>query len=350
NLLIDVQGGDVNNGQATIPRDGTYYVRVQPWNGDYNTEYRFRVTLAPPGSGQMETEANDQFSQADGLSFTLAGNQLSNRIYGLLDTDDGPGDYFGLGNIAAGTEVAAALDLPTSTTLTSYTLQLYRSSNAGTPVATSTDGPLTHLLQPGDEDTYYLRLTGTGLGMLAEYFINTSLTDTTPPTITSVSLPAEGVTLDFFGRSFSIGYSEDMLPETVNEPANFELLGSGGDGTFDDGNELIYALAPASYASGLSQGFTITDGPLLADDYRFTVTTNLRDKLNNNLAAPYVRTFSITDVAGYVSEDRDNDSFASADSLSLAPDLGAFDSSFVNSGISQSSAGSDPRDIVSADF
>jgi hypothetical protein len=149
---------------------------------------------------------------------------------------------------------------------------------------------------------------------------------------------------------FTLSFSEDMLAATVSAAANYELLGSGGDGTFADGNEELYTVAVGSYASGLSNSYSIPDGPLQPDTYRFRVKTGLRDKLNNPLAAEHVRSWSVQAVPGYVFESRSNESFATADSVSVNVMPGEFDGSFLDAGLVRGSVGNNPYDVEAADL
>jgi hypothetical protein len=140
---------------------------------------------------------------------------------------------------------------------------------------------------------------------MAEYFEDFLLSDTVAPAITGDTLPGEGSTQSFVYPYFTLNFSEDMLASTVNAASNYELLGSGGDGTFADGNEVVYTVSVGSYSSGLSNSYSIPDGPLQPDDYRLRVTTGLKDKLNNPLAAEHVRSWTVESVPGYVFEDRE---------------------------------------------
>ncbi|GAA5482918.1 hypothetical protein Hsar01_02144 [Haloferula sargassicola] len=316
NLLIDVQGGDVNNGQATIPRDGTYYVRVQPWNGDYNTEYRFRLTLGPVGAGQMESETNDQISQADGLTLALSGNQRSGRIYGLIDTDDSSGDWFSLGNLSAGTEVRVRLDLPSTTTLGSYTLNLRRSNN--TVVATSSDAELVHTIPAGEDDAYYVQLSATGRGMMAEYFANVSITDLIPPSIVGDTLPDPDST--GLIQTFALTFNKDMSAATVTNPANYSLVWNGPDQTPATGDDVSMPIQPSSYSSGLTASYTIIGSPLQPGGYQFRVN-GLKDVFGNLIPVPYERSFTILGPGGYQTEQENNNNGASATLLVLNEDL-----------------------------
>ena len=330
-----------------IPRDGTYHLRVAEWYG-YRGEYRFRTSLAPAGT-QIETEDNNAISQSNSVAFTLAGNSLSATTGGYVAAYDAPGDYFNLGNLAAGTQVTANLRLPSTSTL-APALTLFKAN--GTAVTPDTISPtqLVFTLTASDAAAYHLRVTDTaGRGLMAEYFVDLKVEDVVAPTIVSDTLPAEGSSANFFGASFTLNFSEDMLFPTVRETANYELLASGGDGDFTSGNEQIYTLAPAAYSSGLSNSYTITDGPMQPDVYRFTAKAALRDKLDNPLAADYVRTWTITGLAGFVSESRSNNTRGTADRLSVNVLAGEADGSFQDRGRAVATAGW-PFDVELADL
>ncbi|WP_345714471.1 Ig-like domain-containing protein, partial [Luteolibacter yonseiensis] len=321
-------------------------VRVSPYYG-YRGEYRFRASLAPVGT-QVESEGNDQLSQADGVSFTLSGNSLGATVGGYLAGYDTSGDWYGLGNLASGTQVGVTVRLPSTSGLVP-TLALFKADGTQVTPDEVTATRLVYTLKAGDESTYYVRVGGSsGLGLMAEYFADIAISDTVPPTITSNSLPAEGTTVSYLAPSFTLGFSEDMLAASVNDLASYELVGSGGDGTFSDGNEVVYHLRAPGYTSGLSASYFVTDGPLQPDSYRFTVGTVLKDKLDNSLAAPHVRNFTVTGVPGYVSEDRDNGSIATADTVSTGV-LAQGDGSFLDAGRTVATAGW-PFDIETADL
>lgn len=331
----------------TIPRDGTYYLRVSDWYS-YTGEYRFRVTLSPPGT-QTETEDNNAISQSDPVSFTLSGNTLSGTIAGYVAGYDTAGDYFNLGNLAPGTQITANLRLPTTSTLTPV-LALFKADGSAVTPTTLTANQLVYTLQAGDESTYHIRVTDSaGRGLMAEYFLDLALADVVPPTILSNSLPAEGTTVTYLPASFTLGFSEDMLPSTVTDVASYQLVASGGDGIFDNGNDITYTVTPPAYTSGLSAAYSLPVGPLQPDLYRFTATTALKDKLNNNLTNNHVRTFTVEGVPGWVLEDRDNNTQTTADTLSLAVNPAQPAGSFTDNGRT-TAVGGWPFDVELADL
>ena len=88
--------------------------------------------------------------------------------------------------------------------------------------------------------------------------------DTTPPTLTDVTLSPASLVVDYFD---AVG----MAPAKVGDPDNYGLLASGGDGTFNDGNEITIDLASvAVHSSG--EPVTFTFDPLLLDEvYELTL-------------------------------------------------------------------------------
>ncbi|HEY9172909.1 MAG TPA: Ig-like domain-containing protein, partial [Verrucomicrobiae bacterium] len=127
------------------------------------------------------------------------------------------------------------------------------------------------------------------------------------PTITSTSLGADGSTNQNVVDRFTLSFSTDMEPATVNNVANYEMRGAGPDGDFGTPDDVSsYALVAPGYSSGLSALFVINNGPLQPGWYRFTATTNLTDRAGNRLAANFVRTFWVLPRAGFTLENRDN--------------------------------------------
>jgi hypothetical protein len=94
--------------------------------------------------------------------------------------------------------------------------------------------------------------------------------DTTPPTVTDVRA-YDGVggemvlpgTVDFVIDTIVVTFSEDIDPATVSVET-FRLVRSGGDGTFDDGNEVeivpdSVTLSPGNVATMDLSGATLAD-------------------------------------------------------------------------------------------
>src|SRR5262249_7250881 len=192
-------GDGSGRGQSSpiaLPSSGTYFIGVT-YNFSYEGEYRFRATLAAPGT-QMETENNDSTGNANVPSLTLQGTAPVHQVAtvaGYVGLPDG-GDFYKLGNISAGTTITIGQTKPTNSGL-SGGLAILNSS--GRAVATSAAGAssLSFTVPSGGDGTYYARLTAaTGTsGLFSQYLLSIDIVDTVPPTITGDTvLPAEGST------------------------------------------------------------------------------------------------------------------------------------------------------------
>ncbi|MCX6931052.1 MAG: FG-GAP-like repeat-containing protein, partial [Verrucomicrobia bacterium] len=155
--------------------------------------------------------------------------------------------------------------------------------------------------------------------IFSQYLLSIEMTNTQPPAIVSDSLPAQGTASPNVLDRFSLAFSQDMGASTITNPASYELRNAGPDNTFDTPDDALYSILNSpTYTSGTNASYLVTDGPLQPGRYRFTARTTITDPLGTPIVAPYVRTFSVTNVPGFVFENRDNGSFASATSLSFA--------------------------------
>ncbi len=126
---------------------------------------------------------------------------------------------------------------------------------------------------------------------------------------------------------FIVQFPEDMNPTRVNDVANLELRAAGPNGTFDDSDDVLYALASYGYNGGLVASYRITDGPLQPGDYRFRVLSTMTDRAGNPLT-PFETRFTFENLAPYTIEGRDNDTLATATPLATAES--PFSGSFTN--------------------
>ena len=155
--------------------------------------------------------------------------------------------------------------------------------------------------------------------IFSQYLMDIELTNTQPPVIVSLSLPAEGAVSTNMIDRFTIVFAGDMAAATVTNAASYQLLCAGPDAAFGTGDDVTYTIANSpAYASGTSASYLITDGPVQPGRYRFTARTTLTDKTGNPIVAPYVRNFTVAGVPGFVVESRSNNGFGIATSLSLA--------------------------------
>ncbi len=118
---------------------------------------------------------------------------------------------------------------------------------------------------------------------------------------------------------FSIGFSKDLNPATVNNTANYTLVNTTTNTT--------YQIASPGYTTGLGASFKITTGALQPGNYTFTIGTGITDKSGNSLAAPYVQNFTITGVAPYTQEQLGDSSFVTA--TAFGPTTSTFAGTFT---------------------
>src|SRR6185437_9632596 len=101
-------------------------------------------------------------------------------------------------------------------------------STSGTVVATSAAGApsLSYTIPGGADDVYYAKITAAGgtTGLFSQYLLSIDVADTLPPAITGDTLlPADGTTTTGIVDRFTLNFSEDMAPATVNNSANYDL-------------------------------------------------------------------------------------------------------------------------------
>ncbi|MEW6157554.1 MAG: FG-GAP-like repeat-containing protein, partial [Verrucomicrobiota bacterium] len=158
-------------------------------------------------------------------------------------------------------------------------------------------------------------------GLFAQYILDINLADNVPPVVTGNSLPGEGSSLEVVVDRFTLTFSEDMLAQSVTNPASYDLRAAGPDELFGTPDDEIYAVA-GSYSSGLTASFSIADGPLQPGLYRFSALTSLQDRAGNFLATPHVRQFTVAPISGSIFESRNNGTVDSATPLNpgLTPD------------------------------
>ncbi len=300
--------------QFVAPVTGIYYVRVDQWHAYYG-EYRIVVATAP-GSFDLESEGNNAANQANGLTWTDAAGSRSASVGGIISNGD-PGDWFALGFLDVGTQVTLGASKPDSSGLT-WILDVLNGSSVVVSAGAAGATPVSHTVLSGAAGTYYARIRSSGASdFLAQYRLAIGLTDTTPPTITASTLPAEGGRIATLFDRFALTFSKDMKASTVNNPANYDLRAAGLDGSFDTADDVVVPLVlNAAYVSGLNATLrTANGGALPAGNYRLKALPGLIDGFLNALSPIYTRGFGVDLVPGYVQETEPNNTRATATPL-----------------------------------
>ena len=161
--LTDFYTSYYGSGQSApyrLPASGTYWIGVQHYY-DFYSEYRLRVTLATPPT-QMETEDNNDIGHANKPSLALTDAHLKASILGYIGTSDGNGDYYNLGNLAAGAAIQLTMKQPSSSGLAGV-LGIYDAG--GTVVALGAPGasPISYTIPLAGDSNYYARVVGAGV-------------------------------------------------------------------------------------------------------------------------------------------------------------------------------------------
>uniref|UniRef100_UPI00356B17CC FG-GAP-like repeat-containing protein n=1 Tax=Pontiella sp. TaxID=2837462 RepID=UPI00356B17CC len=326
----------------TITTPGTYYLLVHAY---YEVQppvgYKLRLDIGR-GNRRLETEDNNNQSQANSVVWTVDGSSLKDASAGALLWND---DYLNLGHLNSGNAMSVNLRFPAGSQLNSGTINLEVQA-AGGGVLLATNTPL-FAFDITTNTTHYLKVSSPNTGVLAQYVLDLSVLDTGAPGITTDSLPLEGSTNTVIIDRFSVDFSEYMDVSSVTAPASWMLVSDGGDEVFGNGDDEVYALSPSYSANTLSASFSITDGPLQPDrNYRFTANTSLRDRVGNPMAAPYIREFRLENIDLYIHENRSNGSSAGA--TPLGAQATAVDGTLSAGQIF--GVGDNPTDVLSADL
>src|SRR6185436_4342585 len=138
-----------------LPASGKYYVAVS-YNNQYFGEYRLRVTLVRPPV-QLESENNDSVGSANILTYALGGGHQSASVAGYIGYGDS-GDFFGLGNLSAGTAITLSNRQPSTSGLLGI-MGIYTSAGAlvtnSAPRATN----FVYTIPSGSDGAYFARMT-----------------------------------------------------------------------------------------------------------------------------------------------------------------------------------------------
>ncbi len=308
-----ITGVSSGQGQGNFHLDapGRYYVRAEYYDGNWQGEYRIRLSIVPPDD-QLEAEGNDSIGAANPLAFPLSGSTQVARVWGGIATGDGNGDYFRRPRLGPGTLISLRLSIPASSGLLPR-LRVYDGGSIEVIAGALGLTELDYLIGDTSTPPYYVRVEGDAAtrGLHAEYRLQVTLSDTTPPLITACSLPEAPTTA--LPNRFTLSFNEDMLPASVNNPAHYELRGRGPDGAWNTADDTLYPVALwSAYESGQQAGYWLPGGPMPPDVYRFTATTGLADRFGNGLSAPFSHTFALLALDPFRIEVEPNDSFAAA--------------------------------------
>ncbi|MDX1952258.1 MAG: FG-GAP-like repeat-containing protein [Verrucomicrobiota bacterium] len=297
-----------------LPQTGTYYVQVSHWY-DWFAEYRFRVSLVNPDA-QIETENNNAHGNANVPSLVLDAGALKATVAGYIGSLDGQ-DTFGLGYLSGTATLNLEINIPATSDL-SPILEILDQQGAVIASAAAGITNLSHSFPGGQSGYIYARVRAdSGAGLAGHYSMSITLTDTSAPLITGISLPS-GTTNTYVSPYFTIGFSEDMLRTTVTNGSFYELRSAGPNNTFGNSDDVFYTIRSEGYSSGLSATFNIVDGPLRPGKYRFTIPGDLLNRSGIRYSTLVQQEFTVAAVEGYVLENRSNNDFSLATSLSLS--------------------------------
>ncbi|MBN2474703.1 MAG: Ig-like domain-containing protein, partial [Pirellulales bacterium] len=321
----------------TIPTTGTYYLRAGKHYSSATTgSYQVRVDLVR--GIQLESDANYANDGVDGANRLLlnAGspNHLAATVAASVMAAEGSNadeDFFYLGRLNPGVIVDLSASRPISSTLDPRVRVVDATGTELTDAdGNAGDGAFLATVA-ADADYYAVVSANDGAGPSAAYLLDVDLTDAAPPTMVEVvGLPAGGTVSDRVISSFSLTFSEQMDPATVNAPGAFDLREAGPDGQFGTPDDTVITVVMATTFDRFSRSaeFFLQAGPLANGDYRFTATTLLTDRVGNTIDGdangtggdPYQQCFTLQLPAEFVLESPDNDSRATATALPLSED------------------------------
>ncbi len=289
---------------------------------------------------------NDQL-WIDGVKQTLSDYQGTVGGAPLASTETTIGNYFNQGYGFTGelagvayfdgaltpAQIAALADPPTGSSYNSEVLAAapvayYRLNESGGTVAYDSSGAFDNAGfgsgvtpgQPGppatNGDTAYgfgggeiYAIVPQSTGLFGQYVLAIDVANTNSPSITSPSLPAQGVTSTSIINQVRLGFSEDMNAASVNTVANYLLQDSSGN---------TYHLSNPGYTNGLSAAYSITDGPLQPGNYTLTIS-GLTDRFGN-VQNPFSLEFSVAGEAPFTNQGRSSDNSKTPTALKLYGD------------------------------
>lgn len=305
-----------NQTQFVAPISGTYFVRVSQNHGYYG-EYRVAVAVLP-GTMSLESEANGSAGEADSVAWSATTASQFASVAGVLYYGD-TGDWFRLGSLAEGTQITVAAVKPPSSSL-DWIVDIINPGGAVVSSGAVNATPVTYSVAGGGAGLYYARIrASTGASLLAQYRLTLTISDTQAPAITGTTLPESGAPITTLFDRFTIQFSKDMDPATVNDVANYDLRTAGSDNTFDTADDGIVSLQMlATYNAGVSASLrTANLGTLPVGSYRFRALSGLKDKFGNTLAPVFTHTFSVAQLTGYTYDSEPNNTRNAGTELEL---------------------------------
>ena len=324
-----------------IPSAGTYYLQLDPYyDRQPPASYTLRLDLA---RGRfLETEDNNIIGQADGLSWDVDGLALKNKIAGALEKN---ADYYNLGHLSSGNAMSVNVRFPDGSSLNAANVN-FEVQTADGAVLYAANTPVFNY-DVATNAVLYLKVDSSVYGTLAQYVVDFLVLDSGLPDIASDTLPAEGSTNSVIIDRFSVNFQEYMDVASVTDPASWQLVSSGADAIFGNGDDEVYTLVPSYSVNTLSASFAISDGPLQPDrNYRFTATTNITDRVGNPIASTYIREFRLENIPLFTHENRSNGN------MTLATPLGAV-GSVADGSVSHMQTigvGDNPLDVIAGDL
>ncbi len=346
-VLRDPQGSviqrltnDVANRNLTlpgylVPTTGAYYLQVDS-NGetlDAALYYRLRVFAASQPTLEQDGDgANDTLVTAEPLSFEtfpgrnqtqVAGQVLSTVIRG------GPADqdYFTLGRLTAGQQVAVIAHQPQRTP---FLPQLSLVDEADGVLVTNR-GSLNYEIPA--TGTYAVRVTSVdyvgNYGFFPDqaYHLKVALSDHTVFQVLDVqNLPAADSETDKLIGGFTV-----VFTQPAREPfaAGAAVLTDAVDGVFDNGDDIHIPISVSTQTTH-AVTFSIDDGPLYQGRYRLTLNQGVLSASGDPFdgdqdgaaGGVYHHPFEIRLPIGFQLEDRDNESYLTATPFDFVADPG----------------------------
>ncbi|MFC7338903.1 LamG-like jellyroll fold domain-containing protein, partial [Haloferula chungangensis] len=160
--------------------------------------------------------------------------------------------------------------------------------------------------------------------------------------------PPSAFTWDEIYPRLWIGFSEPIDPVSLAAAGAVTLASAGADGTFGNSDDEDFPLTFGPFTWDNRAFFSFNGAILPPGDYRLTIGTQVKDRAGNSLASAHMAEFTIVGKGNFLAESGDNETFATADRLSLAVQDGVTSGSFI--GVDPAVAvSSNPFDVETAD-